>query len=80
VSDRHVRALREAARRSRGRLADFAPRRPEGDGPAASRRAGLERTVQRAAARLAAAEAGRRRAADRDAAPRGDAEAGPASD
>jgi hypothetical protein len=61
VSEKHIRALREAARRSRGRLADYKPRRPEGTLPAAHRRADLDRTARRAAARLAAAEAGRRR-------------------
>jgi hypothetical protein len=59
-----MRALREGARRARGRLTDHTPRRLEGEGPAAHRRAGLERTSQRAAARLAAAEATRRRGPD----------------
>jgi hypothetical protein len=61
VSDKHIRALRETARRTRGRLADYSPRRPEGVRPAAHRRADLDRSARHAAARLAAAEAGRRR-------------------
>lgn len=60
MTERHIRVLRDAARRTRGRLADYAPRRAEGQLPAAHRRAGLERSMQRAAARLAAAEARRR--------------------
>jgi len=61
VSEERVRALREAARRTRGRLAGYAPRRGEGNGSAAHRRDDLERTARNAAARLAAAEARLRR-------------------
>jgi hypothetical protein len=61
MSDEHVRALRDTARRTRGRLADYRPRAAEGAGPAANRRAHLERSAARAAASLAAAESRRRR-------------------
>jgi hypothetical protein len=64
MTETPIRALREAARRSRGRLADYSPRRPEGARPAANRHADLDRTARRAAARLAAAEATRRRGPD----------------
>jgi hypothetical protein len=64
VSEKHIRALREAARHSRGRLADYSPRRPEGARPAAHRRADLNRTARRSAARLAAAEADHRRGSE----------------
>jgi hypothetical protein len=57
MSDKHIRVLRDDARRTRGRLADHSARAPEGAGPAAQRRADLERAARRAAARLAAAEA-----------------------
>jgi hypothetical protein len=66
VSDGHIRALREASRRSSGRLADHSPRRQEGARPAARRRADLERSSRREAARLAAAEASRRRGPETD--------------
>jgi hypothetical protein len=66
VSERRIRALREAARRSSGRLADHSPRRHEGALPAARRRADLERSSQRQAARVAAAEAGRRSGPEAD--------------
>jgi hypothetical protein len=61
VSERHIRALRDDARRTRARLADYSIRGPEGHKPAAHRRAELERSARRAAARLASAEARRRR-------------------
>jgi len=61
VSEEHVRALRETADRSRGRLAGYERRGGEAKGPAAHRRDGLERTARHAAARLAAAEARLRR-------------------
>jgi hypothetical protein len=61
VSEKHIRALRHAARRARGKVIGYAPRAPEGAGPAANRRADLKRSAARAAARLAAAEARRRR-------------------
>jgi hypothetical protein len=57
----HIRALRDSARRTRGRLVDYVPRGREGAGPAGERRADLERAAKRAAARLARAEARRRR-------------------
>jgi hypothetical protein len=63
VTEQRIRALREGARRSRGRLAEYSPRRLEGAGPAANRRASLERSSRRAAAQLAAAVARRNRAA-----------------
>jgi hypothetical protein len=61
MSEGHIGRLREAARRTRGLLAEFSPRHTEGTRPAAHRRADLERSAQGAAARLAAAEARRRR-------------------
>ena len=64
MSERHIRALRDDARRTRGRLADYSIRGPEGAEPAAHRRAELERSARRAAARLASAEARRRRGPD----------------
>lgn len=64
MSDKHIRALREAARRARGRLAEHSVGGSEGEGPAAHRRADLERSARRAAARLASAEARRRRGSD----------------
>jgi hypothetical protein len=65
VSDKHVRALRETSRRTRGRLAGYAPRGGEGQRTAAHRRDDLARTARRAAARLAAAEARLRRAREK---------------
>jgi hypothetical protein len=59
VSEKHIRALRDDARRSRARLADYSIRGPEGGEPAAHRRAALERSARRTAARLALAEARR---------------------
>jgi hypothetical protein len=61
VRDTHIRPLRHAARRAHGQVAEYSPRDQEGAGSAAHRRADLERSAQRAAARLAAAEATRRR-------------------
>jgi hypothetical protein len=66
VSDAHVRSLREAARRSRERLAGYVRRDVEAAGPAAQRRADLAHSAAHAAARLAAAEARRRDAAAQD--------------
>jgi hypothetical protein len=65
MTEGHIRRLRETARRSRGRLAEYSPRPPEGARPAAHRRADLKRSAQHAAARLAAAEARRRRSPER---------------
>jgi hypothetical protein len=64
VSERHVRALRDDARRARVRLAEYSIRGREGDESAAHRRADLEHSARRAAARLASAEARRRRGPD----------------
>lgn len=66
MSDKHIRRLRDDARRSRARLADHAARGPEGAEPAAQRRADLERASRSAAARLAAAEARRGRDPERE--------------
>lgn len=64
MSDKHIRALREAARRARGRLAEQSLGGSVGEGPAAYRRADLERSARRAAVRLASAGARRRRGSD----------------
>ena len=64
MSERHIRALRDDARRGRAQLADYTIRGSEGEEPAAHRRADLERSARRAAARLASAEARRRRGSD----------------
>jgi hypothetical protein len=61
VTEKHVRALREAARKTRGRLAAHTPRGRESVGVAAHRRADLDRAARSAAARLAAVEARLRR-------------------
>ena len=60
MSDRHIRALRDAARRARGRLADHTRNDAEST-QAGQRGVDLERASRRAAARLAAAEGRRRR-------------------
>ena len=60
MSDAHIRALRDTARRTRARLANYRARDAEGAGPAANRHADLERAAARAAASLAAAETRRR--------------------
>ena len=65
MSVRHIRAIRDDARRSRARLADYSIRGAEGEESAAHRRAKLEQSARRAAARLASAEARRRRGSDR---------------
>ena len=53
MSEKHIRALRDDARRARGRLAEYSNGRLDGEKPAADRRAALERSARQPAARLA---------------------------